>query len=97
MKSTLQAIVFSIFIILHTSYTVAADTKDKVAEHYTNIAHAVFGDALITAKSLKKHVDTLLNAASEKNLEAAKVAWKAARVPYQQSEVFRFGNANVDD
>lgn len=26
-----------------------------------------------------------------------KQAWLAARVPYQQSEVFRFGNAIVDD
>ena len=97
MKLILQTIIFSTFIVLHTSYSVAAETKDKVAEHYTTIAHAVFEDALITARSLSGHVDTLLNAPSEKNLEAVKVAWKAARVPYQQSEVFRFGNANVDD
>ena len=28
---------------------------------------------------------------------AARTAWIAARVPYQQTEVFRFGNAIVDD
>ncbi len=31
------------------------------------------------------------------NLDKAKTAWKAARVPYQQTEGFRFGNALVDD
>lgn len=97
MKSTLQTIVFSTCTLLFSTYAVATDAKNNVAEHYTVIAHAVFEDALITAKKLSVHVDDLLNSPSEKNLKAAKVAWKAARVPYQQSEVFRFGNANVDD
>ena len=30
-------------------------------------------------------------------MSAAKAAWLAARVPYQQTEVFRFGNPIVDD
>ncbi|MEX0311053.1 MAG: imelysin family protein, partial [Tateyamaria sp.] len=30
-------------------------------------------------------------------LQAAKAAWIAARVPYQQTEVYRFGNPIVDD
>ncbi len=30
-------------------------------------------------------------------LAAARVAWKAARVPYLQSEGFRFANSVVDD
>ena len=30
-------------------------------------------------------------------MQAAKKAWLAARVPYQQTEAFRFGNAIVDD
>jgi putative iron-regulated protein len=34
---------------------------------------------------------------SEATLKAARDAWKLARVPYQQSEVFRFGNPVVDD
>ncbi|MEL7218750.1 MAG: imelysin family protein, partial [Pseudomonadota bacterium] len=42
-------------------------------------------------------VDTLLTAPSAEALETAKEAWLAARVPYQQTEVFRFGNAIVDD
>ena len=30
-------------------------------------------------------------------LNAARDAWKASRIPYQQTEVYRFGNAIVDD
>src|SRR3546814_1956438 len=30
-------------------------------------------------------------------MQAARAAWVAARVPYQQTEVFRFGNPIVDD
>ena len=30
-------------------------------------------------------------------MRAAREAWKAARIPYQQTEVYRFGNAIVDD
>jgi putative iron-regulated protein len=39
----------------------------------------------------------LLAAPSAASQQAAKDAWKAARVPYQQTEAFRFGNPIVDD
>ena len=42
-------------------------------------------------------VDALIAAPSAENLQAAKDAWLAARNPYQQTEVYRFGNAIVDD
>jgi putative iron-regulated protein len=74
----------------------AAD-KAAVLTNYANIAEAKFQDSLSTAKTLQAAVDTLIAAPSAETLEAAKQAWLAARVPYQQSEVFRFGNAIVDD
>ncbi|WP_299774774.1 imelysin family protein [uncultured Pseudoteredinibacter sp.] len=73
------------------------ETEKQVVAHYADIAHATFEDALQTAKKLDKSIATLLASPSEKTLAQAKTAWKAARVPYQQSEVFRFGNAIVDD
>ena len=39
----------------------------------------------------------LAGSPSEEALAAAKEAWLAARMPYQQTEVYRFGNAIVDD
>ncbi|MCV6621862.1 MAG: peptidase [Cellvibrionaceae bacterium] len=73
------------------------ETEKQVVAHYADIAHATFEDALQTAKKLDKSIANLLASPSEKTLAQAKTAWKAARVPYQQSEVFRFGNAIVDD
>lgn len=42
-------------------------------------------------------MDALIAAPSEATLQAAREAWLAARVPYQQTEAFRFGNPVVDD
>ncbi|WP_293576915.1 imelysin family protein [Phaeobacter sp.] len=76
--------------------TFAAD-KAGVLTNYANIAQAKYEDSLATAKILQTAVDALIAAPSAENLEAARSAWLASRVPYQQSEVFRFGNAIVDD
>ena len=73
--------------------TSAAD----VVKNYADIAQATYGDALITAKTLDAAIDALVVAPSDDTLKAAKAAWLAARIPYQQSEAFRFGNAIVDD
>lgn len=75
----------------------SAVTADAVVVHYADIAEAVYGDSLTTAKTLRTTIKTFLDAPTEANLASAKTAWIAARAPYQQSEVYRFGNAIVDD
>ncbi len=79
--------------------TAAADTvsADAVVKHYADLAHANYADALNAAQALNERIDELLANPSAETLSAAKQAWLQARVPYQQSEVFRFGNAVVDD
>ena len=72
-------------------------SPEAVVSHYADLAHATFEDALITAKALDAATDALIENPTAENLAAAKQAWLAARVPYQQSEVFRFGNAVIDD
>lgn len=72
-------------------------TKAAVLDTYADIAEAKYTDSLITARRLSAAVDILASDPSAEALEAAKAAWLAARVPYQQTEVFRFGNAIVDD
>ncbi|TIQ01506.1 MAG: peptidase, partial [Mesorhizobium sp.] len=64
---------------------------------YSDIALAKYEDSLTTAQALDKAVDALLAKPSVETLTAAREAWKASRVPYQQTEVYRFGNAIVDD
>ena len=68
-----------------------------VVAHYADIVHAVYSDAESTAKTLQTAIDAFLAKPNDETLNAAKAAWVAARVPYLQSEVFRFGNTIVDD
>ncbi len=72
-------------------------SKADVLDTYANIAEANYADSLITAERLQTAIEGLLEAPSAQALVGARNAWLAARVPYQQSEVFRFGNAIVDD
>ena len=75
----------------------ATSQEREVLSHYAAIAHAVYQDSLTAARDLQQAVDRLIAEPTERTLSAARVAWKAARVPYQQSEVYRFGNGVVDD
>ncbi|MCG9554430.1 peptidase [Vibrio sp. Isolate31] len=84
-------------LIFASASSFAAVTQDQVVEHYADIAHAVFADSVITAKALNSSIDTFLASPSASNFEKVKLAWLESRVPYQQSEVFRFGNVVVDD
>src|SRR5690349_18790982 len=75
-----------------------AQTDQKaVIKTYADIALAEYEDALTTATALDTAVDALIAKPSQETLDAAKAAWKAARIPYQQTEVYRFGNPIVDD
>ena len=75
-----------------------AQTKAKdVLTNYANIAEAIYADSLGTAKTLKSAIDAFLAKPTDATQKAARQAWIAARVPYQQSEAFRFGNKLVDD
>ncbi len=71
--------------------------KVELLDNYADIAEAKYSDSLIAAQRLQSSVDALIASPSAEALEAAKAAWLAARVPYQQTEVYRFGNAIVDD
>lgn len=75
----------------------AESDPKAVIKTYADIALAKYEDSLTTAQALDKAVDTLLAKPSAETLNAAREAWKASRVPYQQTEVYRFGNKIVDD
>ena len=76
----------------------AADPAPKdVLKVYADIAQAGYADSVDTARTLKLAVDAFLAKPTEDNLRAARAAWIAARIPYMQTEAYRFGNAIVDD
>lgn len=68
-----------------------------VVKHYAEMVHAVYSDSLSTAKKLQTAIDAFLAKPNDETLKAAKDAWVASRVPYLQSEAFRFGNTIIDD
>lgn len=94
----ISALALSSALWLGNTTAMAAEVNAKaVMETYSNIAQAAFEDSLITAKTLQEKVDAFIAEPSEDSMKAAKEAWLAARIPYGQTEVYRFGNANVDD
>ncbi len=94
MKSSLLA---GTVLCLSSAMPALAIEKADVLVNYANMAAAKYTDSLITARTMQAAINDLVANPSAENLQAAKDAWLAARVPYQQTEVFRFGNAIVDD
>src|SRR5690606_10331552 len=68
-----------------------------VLDTYADIALAEYQDSLTAAEKLREAVGALVATPSEATLAAAREAWLASRVPYQQTEAYRFGNAAVDE
>ncbi|MTI18237.1 peptidase [Rhodobacteraceae bacterium RKSG542] len=93
----------SLSLLLGTSCLVAGFASASFAaptavlDNYGDIAEAIFEDSLASAKDLQEAINTLVANPTEENLAAARAAWVEARNPYQQSEVYRFGNAIVDE
>lgn len=76
---------------------IAATPVKEVTGTYAAIAEAMYSDAAARAIDLDTAIGALLEAPTQQSLDAARVAWKTARIPYMQSEGFRFGNKIVDD
>ena len=83
--------------MLLSAPALATPDASAVLNHYADLAHAKYQDALTTAQALKTSVDQLVAQPTVAKLSSARESWIAARKPYQQTEVYRFGNAIVDD
>ncbi|MCO5160415.1 MAG: peptidase [Mesorhizobium sp.] len=92
--STLSA---ALCALVGLSASALAVEPAAIVKTYSDVALAGYEDSLTTAKALDAAVDALVAKPSEDTLAAARKAWIAARVPYQQTEAFRFGNAIVDE
>jgi len=105
MNTTLKVCALTAFLgssaMIAVQTTVAKNaqevSKESVLNHYADLALYKYSDSLETAKQLKTALQTMVGTPTTTNHEKAKLTWKAARVPYQQTEVYRFGNAIVDD
>ena len=72
-------------------------TVQQVVAHYADIVHAGYEDSYRRAVALQNALQTLTDRPSAASLEAAKNAWKRARIPYGQTEAFRFYGGPIDD
>ena len=98
MRQRVLAVPAIILAAVLPAATVQAQTDPvAVLTTYADIAHAAYDDSLTTARTLQAAVASLVADPSDATLQVAKDAWLAARVPYQQTEAYRFGNPAVDD
>ena len=74
-----------------------AQTARDVITGYSDLALAMYSDSLSTAVLLDAAIEDFISEPTAQSHRAAKDAWLAARVPYQQTEAYRFGNPAVDD
>ncbi len=93
----MRQIVSAFFLLTALAVPALSATPDEVVATYADIALAGYEDSLTTARALQAAVSTLIASPSEDTFAAAKTAWLAARIPYQQTEAYRFGNPIVDD
>ncbi|MGZ8417338.1 MAG: imelysin family protein [Methyloceanibacter sp.] len=95
--TALPVAAFALGLCLVSATASAQSTPKDVIATYADIAQAGYTDSLDTAKTLKLAVYAFLAGPTEDSLRAARAAWIAARMPYMQTEAYRFGNAIVDD
>ncbi|HYD68085.1 imelysin family protein [Azospirillum sp.] len=96
MKKRVAGFVAVAAVLLPLAAHAQAPAAKDILKNYADIAQASYEDALGGAKALKAAVDALVANPTEETLAKARQAWVVARVPYMQTEAFRFGNPIVD-
>ena len=84
-------------LVTLTLLSASAQTEKEVVAHYATLVHATYADALEKAKTMEKAIEDFLASPSASSLEKARSSWTAARLPYLQTEVFRFYEGPIDD
>ena len=69
----------------------------QVVKTYSEIVYATYVDSHAAAKEMSKSINEFLDSPSEQSFIAAKESWISARLPYLQTEVYRFYGGPIDD
>ncbi|EKE45061.1 lipoprotein, putative [Oceaniovalibus guishaninsula JLT2003] len=94
MTRTLAAAVATSALVALPAFAVE---RSDVLETYADIAAAKYADSRDAARQLQTAIHKFIDAPSAEGLDAARTAWREARIPYMQTEVYRFGNPMVDE
>lgn len=68
----------------------------EVIANYADLVYTNYQDAYDKAVAMQMVIDAFVAAPTASTMEAAKRAWLEARIPYGQSEVFRFQDGPID-
>ncbi|CAM2069036.1 Peptidase-M75 domain-containing protein [Sulfidibacter corallicola] len=71
--------------------------KADIAENYATLVHTSYLDSLQLASAMQTTIVAFVNNPNAETHAAAKEAWLAARVPYGQTESYRFYDGPIDD
>lgn len=71
--------------------------KLEALHHYADLVLASYEDSYATAAALKTVIDAFVANPTADGLQACKEAWLAARIPYGQTEAYRFYAGPIDD
>ncbi|GJM34840.1 MAG: lipoprotein precursor [Saprospiraceae bacterium] len=69
----------------------------EAVENYNKIVYASYEDSYNTALELKAAIDAFVANPTEVGYDDCKSKWKAARIPYGQTEAYRFYGGPIDD
>lgn len=69
----------------------------EVLENYAKIAYQSYSDSYDKVVALKTSLEAFVASPDQTKFDAAKQAWKDAREPYGQTEVFRFYEGPIDN
>lgn len=74
------------------------ETQRKAAlENYTSIVLANYEDTYAATQTLRNAIYTFVDNPTAEGLTTCKQAWLASRIPYGQTEAFRFYGSPIDD
>jgi len=71
--------------------------REQVVANYAEIVQLNYQQTLAAAEAMKAAIDRFVSDPTPASHEAAKRAWLDARVPYGQTEAFRFYGGPIDD
>lgn len=71
--------------------------KSNLVNNYASLVHTNYSDALQTAKAMRGSIQAFLANPSDETLNVAKQSWLTARIPYGQTEGFRFYEGPIDN
>ncbi|MFZ6012991.1 MAG: imelysin family protein [Bacteroidota bacterium] len=74
-----------------------SELRTQAIQNYAEVVLAIYEDSYLTAQTLKTTIDAFVANPTAEGLEACRTAWKAARMPYGQSEAFRFYGGPIDN